>query len=467
MKPSGSDWLEDDTDEDADFASAFASEGSLRPALQEAKDEDPTFRDQIDSSDELGHSLLLTHPIILRDVPPHAESLPTQAQLSRLHRTLNQRDLLILQVLYDYRYLNTLQVKELFFPSLRSCQMRLQHLKNLGLIYSWKVIETPGVKRRHSLLLISARGARVLADWHGDEPKPYVERSHDARDHCWHAPHDLEANQFFVSLIIQSRLRSQEGLLLWYGEEHVRAERRAAGHEYKWPVPTPDGSGVYISAGGRILFDLEWDRATESVARLRQKIGSYVGCFEHFQNAELHHVLFVVPTDDREDKLQYTIWRERPRFGHDNCCSFWTTTAYRLRQWGPQGAIWLNVKNRAPEAPPPDMTRLTLTAHPPARRTGTRFGNTHGYFTFRYDNVAIDLEPADFTPDDGQQFGENQTSANQMAGANFSHEVFSNAQIYIGLWSTFSGTVASNKAYYGASSSSYTHMETWDTYCST
>jgi hypothetical protein len=54
-----------------------------------------------------------------------------------------------------------------------------------------------------------------------------------------------------------------------------------------------------------------------------------------------------------------------------------------------------------------------------------------------------------------------------MAGANFSHEVFSNAQIYIGLWSTFSGTVASNKAYYGASSSSYTHMETWDTYCST
>ena len=358
MKPSGSDWLEDDADEDTDFASAFASEASLRPALQETKDKDPAFGVQVDPPDESGRSLLLTHPIILRDLPPHAESLPTQAHLSRLHRTLNQRDLLILQVLYDYRYLNTLQVKELFFPSLRSCQMRLQHLKNLGLIYSWKVIETPGVRRRHSLLLISARGARVLADWHGDEPKPYVERSHDARDHCWHATHDLEANQFFVSLVIQSRQQPQEGLLLWYGEEHVRAERRAAGHEYKWPVPTPDGSGVYIAAGGRILFDLEWDRATESLARLRQKIGSYVGYFEHFQNAELHHVLFVVPTDDREDKLQYTIWRERPRFGHDNCCSFWTTTANRLRQWGPQGAIWLNVKNRAPEAPPHDVTKL-------------------------------------------------------------------------------------------------------------
>ncbi len=66
-----------------------------------------------------------------------------------------------MQGLYDYRYLNTLQVKELFFPSLRSCQMRLQYLKELGLIYSWKVIETPGVKRRHSMLLISARGAAM------------------------------------------------------------------------------------------------------------------------------------------------------------------------------------------------------------------------------------------------------------------------------------------------------------------
>jgi len=198
----------------------------------------------------------------------------------------------------------------------------------------------------------------VLADWHGDDPRDYVERSHDARDHCWRATHDLEANQFFVSLITQSRALKDEGLLLWYGEEHVRAERRQTGREYKWPVPTPDGCGVYLAAGGRILFDLEWDRATESLARLRQKIGSYVGHFEHYRDAELHHVLFVVPTDDREDKLQYNIWRERPRFGHDTCCSFWTTTAYRMRTWGPLGAIWLKVDNRASEAPPQQVTKL-------------------------------------------------------------------------------------------------------------
>jgi hypothetical protein len=349
---------EDNSEEDADFAPAFATGSSLRPSSQEAKDVDPTFPSQIGPPDGPGQSLLSTHPIILRDLPPQSEARPSQTQLNRLHRSLTQRDLLILQALYDYRYLNTLQVKELFFPSLRSCQIRLQSLKDLGLIYRWKVIETPGVRRRHSLLLISARGARVLADWHGDDSRDYVERSHDARDHCWHATHDLEANQFFLDVIMQSRERNDEGLLVWYGEEHVRAERQVTGRENKWPVPTPDGCGVYLTAGGRILFDLEWDRATESLARLRQKIGSYVGHFEHYRDAELHHVLYVVPTDDREDKLQYTIWRERPRFGHDTCCSFWTTTAYRLRTWGPLGAIWLQVEVRASEAPAHDVTKL-------------------------------------------------------------------------------------------------------------
>jgi hypothetical protein len=249
-----------------------------------------------------GLSLLLTHPIILRDVPPHADARPSQSELTRLHRTLTQRDLVILQSLYDYRYLNTLQVKELFFPSLRSCQMRLQYLKRLGLIYSWKVIETPGVKRRHSLLLISARGARVLADWHADDQRAYVERSHAVRDHCWHAVHDLEANQVFVGLVMQSRQRRAEGLLHWYSEEHVRADRGEMAQEFKWPVPAPDGSGVYLMPGGRILFDLEWDRATESLARLRQKINA-VGYYKHFRMAKQHHVLFVLPSDDREDNV--------------------------------------------------------------------------------------------------------------------------------------------------------------------
>ena len=360
MTPTDNAWTEEagSGDDELGVVPSFATRRSRRPALQEAKGGVTPIRTRKQSPNVAGLSLLLTHPIILRDVPPTADTRPSQSELTRLHRTLTQRDLVILQCLYDYRYLNTLQVKELVFPSLRSCQMRLQHLKELGLIYSWKVIETPGVKRRHSLLLISARGARVLADWHGDDQRAYVERSHAVRDHSLHATHDLEANQFFVALVMQSRQRRAEGLLHWYSEEHVRADRGEMAREFKWPVPAPDGSGVYLMLGGRILFDLEWDRATESLARLRQKINAYVGYYKHFRTAKQHHVLFVLPSDDREDNVHYTIWERRPHSHSDNCCSFWTTTAYRLRWWGPLGAIWGSVNIRAVDPPPYGITNV-------------------------------------------------------------------------------------------------------------
>lgn len=238
--------------------------------------------------------------------------------------------------------------------------MRLQTLKDLGLVYGWKVIETPGVRRRHSLHLLSTLGARVLADRHRAEPRSYAERARAARDHCWHAIHDLEANQFFISLVIQSRGLSEEGLLAWYGEDYLRAQYRLKAREYKWPAPAPDGGGVYLASGGQIQFDVEWDRATESTARLRQKIASHVGYWEHFRNASHQHLLVVVPTDEREDRLHDAIWRERPHFSSDKCCSFWTTTTHRLRQWGPMGAIWLGVNLRAGKPPRAADTRLRL-----------------------------------------------------------------------------------------------------------
>src|ERR1051325_1630891 len=282
-------------------APSFAPRHSRRPALQEAKAGAQRFPTRNGPASQAGRSPLLTHPILLRDIPAHADARPSQTQLTKLHRSLAQRDLVILQSLYDYRYLNTLQLQELFFPSLRSCQIRLHQLKTLGLIYVWKVIETPGVRRRHSMSRIWARGARVLADWHGDDQRAYVERSHEARDHCWHAVHDLEANQFFVDLVSRSRAIRRQGLQIGRGEEQVRGERRERAREMKQPIPTPDGRGIYRANGGRIFFDLEWDRATESLQRMREKIASYVAYFKHYRDAERHHVLFVVPNDERED----------------------------------------------------------------------------------------------------------------------------------------------------------------------
>ena len=91
---------------------------------------------------------------------------------------------------------------------------------------------------------------------------------------------------------------------------------------------------------------------------MRQKIASYVAYFKHYRAADKHHVLLVVPNDDREDSLQYEIWRGRPDYSLDTCCSFWTTTSDRLRWRGPLGSIWLKCENRAADAPPIGITRV-------------------------------------------------------------------------------------------------------------
>src|SRR5258708_16177093 len=138
MGPAAPGWtgVGDDGDGEPAVAPPFAARRSRRPALQETKVGAQPIRTRKQSRNVAGLSLLLTHPIILRDLPPHADARPSQSELTRLHRTLTQRDLVILQSLYDYRYLNTLQVKQLFFPTFRSSQTRLHHLKKLPLISS-------------------------------------------------------------------------------------------------------------------------------------------------------------------------------------------------------------------------------------------------------------------------------------------------------------------------------------------
>src|SRR5437667_6540765 len=104
VMPTDPDWT-DDLDDGSDYAlgvaPTFASRRSRRLALQEAKADAMAIRTRKQPPNKPGLSLLLTHPIILRDLPPHADARPSQSELTRLHRTLTQRDLVILQCLYD------------------------------------------------------------------------------------------------------------------------------------------------------------------------------------------------------------------------------------------------------------------------------------------------------------------------------------------------------------------------------
>jgi len=365
-------------EEDEDFASAYASGPSVpRPSFQGTMGGAKPMRIQPQTQRPSvfvpGRTPIPTRPFILRSIPKHTSTPLTQAQTSQLLRSLTQRDRCILQSLYAYRYLTTLQIRQLFFPSIRSAQLRLQYLKHHGLIYRWKMFESPGVTRRPSLVLATPRGAHLLADIHGDSPWPYVRRAKDARDHCWHVVHDLEANGFFIDLVLASRLGLKEGLLRWVGEETCRADRRLFAKENPRPVATPDGAGLYLIAGGIIHFDLEWDRGTASMSRLRRKIRTSIAYWKNTRDAERYHVLFVLSRPSREEVLRPLLQDESSR----SSCRFWTSTVERLEAEGPLGQLWCDAKETKAEQawPPPArleaarLPRLRLTELPPLEKS--------------------------------------------------------------------------------------------------
>jgi hypothetical protein len=168
------------------FASAFVSTPSLpRPSFQRTKGSTKPRRIRphvhLASILSSGRTPIPIHPFILRSLPKHATTPLTQEQTTQLLRSLTQRDRSILQTLYDYRYLNTLQIRQLYSPSTRSTQLRILFLNDHGLIYRWKMSEPPSITRRASLLLISPRGARLLADL---DESSRIAFAHDFKDRC-------------------------------------------------------------------------------------------------------------------------------------------------------------------------------------------------------------------------------------------------------------------------------------------
>jgi hypothetical protein len=364
-----------------DLVSAFAPAPSFPPAVQRTNPIAKPLRIQETPRSTPGRTPIHGRPIILRNLHKHSSSLLTQEETSHLLRSLTQRDVAILQALHDYRYLNTLQIQQLFFHGIRSTQMRLQFLSNHGLIYRWSMIDPPGLTRRPSLLLLTPRGGRLLAEFRGHSPWSYIRRANDARDHCWHVTHDLEANGFFIDLAVASRLSIDQGLLLWIGEESSRSSRRGWAKDHRRPIATPDGEGLYLSRDRAIAFDLEWDRGTESIARLRSKLRTYVGFYEDTKGADREHVLFVLHRTSREE-LFHRLARELFLTGR-HCCRFWTTTVERIDHAGPLDPLWAPVEGPDAgedddeglvEPQPIDLKRLRRRrlTDLPARRTSER-----------------------------------------------------------------------------------------------
>ena len=290
--------------------------------------------------------------LLRRAEDPAAERSPRLRDVEHLLAALTGRDMAIMLALHQHRYLDLGQIADLFFSGRRRCEQRLRRLRQEHLVHQWLAQEPPGWGRRDSVLLLSPFGAAVLAGCLGHNPAPFVRRARLAHGHGLLVVHDLETNRFFIDLALASRERQDEGLYHWVGEEGCRLTYRSQG-----AALSPDGWGRYLTATGEITFMVEWDRGTESLRRLRDKVQTYANHFVDRDHAQLNHVLFVLPDQAREQALIAAIAKLREPRRHRACCQFWTTTTQALRLRGPLGVIW-----RTTELDISHRTRLTSMA---------------------------------------------------------------------------------------------------------
>lgn len=273
------------------------------------------------------------------------------------------RDLAILQDLDSHRYLDRNQIHALYFPGPRSCQYRLRSLLDRGLVKAWRVVTRPGRICRASVYLLSRRGAAVLAEWRDDDPRPFIKRAEHALERRFHLVHQLEANQFFVSLAAAAREHSDLGLYHWVGEHEVAAAY-ADGDEHG---PTPDGWGRLLTLDREVLLHLEWDRGTEQARRLRAKLLAYVHYFADRPHASANQVLLVAPTEAREVQIQRLLGEAVD--ADRECCQFRTTTANLLAVAGPLEPIWSDAEH---------ARRLAVASLPGLPRSSRRVEDSIG-----------------------------------------------------------------------------------------
>ncbi len=251
---------------------------------------------------------------------------------------LTERHVLMLQALADHKALTRKHLTDLFFGSVRRCQVHVAYLKRLGLIKETTGLPRPQHGSAPPVYALTWAGARVV-DRDGRSLLMRTYRSFVGSD--LHLRHTVAVNDFFTNLLTAAR--SQGGHLEWLGEDACRAYY--ADVHARLPQLTPDGAGTLRLGSIETRFFLELDRGTERQGWLRQKYRRYLLHLAGRVGAEALHVLFVVP-DGRRERVIHKVGQAALRGAVSPHPGFWTATQEGLRRDGPLGDVWARVPGK-------------------------------------------------------------------------------------------------------------------------
>jgi hypothetical protein len=230
------------------------------------------------------------------------------------------------QDLFEYRVLTTHQVTELYFSSGHTARRRLVELFRLAVVDRFRP-QAVGSAPFHYVL--DHLGARVVAAERGLEFKEldFRKENVDVLPYRSEVSHLVSTNSFFTR--IASACRRDDAYLLdqWWGERRC--------HKRWGTIVRPDGFGILRGPSGERSFFLEFDRRTESPARLALKLVPYerVALLEDRPNV----VLFCFPDPAREGSARRAL--RHP--GMALATASWD----RLEQ-DPLGPVWLAIEEK-------------------------------------------------------------------------------------------------------------------------
>jgi hypothetical protein len=273
-----------------------------------------------------------------------------------LARHLTERDRAIALALYEQQLLTTDQLTLLFFSSRRRAQDRLRFLYEERVLDRFYPPRPYGLGKPQAHWLLDEAGAILVAASLGLERKRLGWQRRDDWGSHPQLLHRLEANRVVTDLITATLADGSLGVSEWW-DSRTAASRLCESAQQGRPIP--DGGFFLETAVGPIECYLEWDRGTETLARLTHKLKLYWHAEVHSSERGHINVLFVVPTERRLQALVDAVAadRERRRQARDN----WFTPSWpllaaltpELTAQGPLARVW------RPLADPAQRLRLS------------------------------------------------------------------------------------------------------------
>jgi Replication-relaxation len=222
------------------------------------------------------------------------------AAFAALASRLTDRDRRIALDCYEHRVLATEQLRRLHFRAARTARERLQELRELRVLASFRPAQHPGQGSAQNHWVLDEAGALVVAAELGRERAELRWRAQAALAIASSSKlaHQLAVNEFFSRLTEEAR-EAGGALERWWGERRSRDALNG--------IATPDGYGrLRLPGEPAIELLLELDRGSEDHGRLREKARRYA---KALPRSELRDplVLLLLPSPERTARATETV----------------------------------------------------------------------------------------------------------------------------------------------------------------